>query len=204
VLEVNTDTGEMKILGATEMTGYEITSEINSLNHVGWRAGNLDAQNFGPATVLSADFNRDNALNAADYIIWRKSLGLGNSGDANGDGNTEPQDYDAWMQQFGGSLAEGESWETLISTDEHLLESFLLGSSTFASQSIGFGYNTAIGDTNLAFSYTNADDQEFAGIVRYVSGAGLGSSTVPEPTTGTMLLVGMAATYFSRWLSGRM
>ncbi len=202
VLEVNTDTGEMLIVGATEMTGYEITSQMNSLDHAGWKAGNLDAQNFGPPAPLSADFNNDNSLNSADYALWRKSVGLGDGGDANGDGITNQLDYDAWKQQFGETLAEGESWETLISSTGQLLEFFLLGSSTFASRSIGTGYNTTLDKRDLVFTYTSADHQEFVGTVRYFSGAGLGSS-VPEPAAGTLLLVVLAATFLSRRLPGQ-
>ncbi|MEX0611577.1 MAG: lysyl oxidase family protein [Pirellulales bacterium] len=192
-LEVNTNTRQLSIIGAAEMTGYEITSLSSSLNHAGWEAGNLDAQNFGPPVLLSADFNNDNSVNAADYPVWRKSFGPGDGGDANGDGNTDQFDYDDWKQQFGQSLAAVESWETLISTNQQFLEFFLLGSSTFASQTIGAGYNTAIDGRDLTFTYTTVGDQEFVGIVRYVSGAGLGSSAVPEPAAGAMFLAGIVA-----------
>ena len=96
------------------------------------------------------------------------------------------------------SLAEGQSWETLIATNKQLLEFYLLGSSTFASRSIGGGYNTAIDARDLTFKYSIANDQEFVGIVRYVSGAGLASSNVPEPATWAMLVVGMMAISSSR------
>jgi hypothetical protein len=198
VLEVNTDTGQMSILGAVEMTGYEITSTRGSLNPTGWRAGNLDAQNFGPPVPLSADFNNDNAVDAADYAVWRRSLGLDDGGDATGDGNTDGLDFTAWKQQFGQSLAEGQSWETLIATNQQLLEFYLLGSSTFTSHSIGAGYNTAVDARDLAFTYTTADGQEFLGVVRYVSGSGLASTVAPEPSTAVMLLVGAVATLVAR------
>ena len=191
VLEVNTTTGKMTILGATELTGYEITSGASSLDGVGWKNGNLDAQNFGPATLLSADFNNSNSVNAADYVQWRNSVGSGAGGDANGDGVSDQLDYDLWRQQFGQSLAAGQSWESIINTNKQLLEFFLLGSSTFASRSVGIGYNTAIDARDLAFKYSMAGGQEFIGVVRYVSGAGAGSSTVPEPATWAALALGM-------------
>ena len=200
VLEVNTMTGKMSILGATQMTGYEVTSSGNSLNPVGWRAGNLDAQNLGPPIPLTADFNNSNSVDAADYIRWRKSLGAGTGGDANGDGLTNQLDYNIWRQQFGESLAQGQSWETLIGTNGQLLEFYLLGSSTFTSRSIGSGYNIAIDARDLTFKYSMADEQEFVGIVRYVSGAGLGLSLVPEPAPWALILVGvMTMTMASAW-----
>jgi Lysyl oxidase len=198
VLEVNTTTGKMMILGASQLTGYEITSAASSLNAPGWKAGNLDAQNFGPAVPLSADFNNSNSVDAADYILWRKSVGAGSGGDADGDGDTDSDDYNIWRQQFSDSVAAGQSWESLIGTNQQLLEFFLLGNSTFASHSIGGGYNTAIDARDLTFKYSMADGQEYAGIVRYVSGAGVGSSAVPEPAAWAMLVVGMIATSFSR------
>jgi hypothetical protein len=198
VLEVNTTTGKMSILGATQLTGYEITSSRNSLDPVGWRAGNLDAQNFGPAVPLTADFNNSNSVDAADYTLWRKSFGPVSGGDANDDGLTDHLDYDIWRQQFGDSLAQGQSWETLISTNTQLLEFYLLGNSSFASHSIGSGYNTAIDARDLTFKYSMADEQEFVGIVRYVSGVGLGLSPVPEPAAWALVFVGVM-TMASSW-----
>jgi hypothetical protein len=191
VLEVNTDTGAMTIIGAAGMTGYEINSAMNSLNPVGWSEGNLDSQNFGPAEPLGADFNNDNSVNIADYPIWQKSVGVNGRGDADGDGDTDQNDYNTWKQQFGRSLADGESWETLIATDEQFLEFFLLGDSTFASRSVGAGYNTIVDERDLVFTYSDVSGQEYVGTVRYVSDAGLGAAAVPEPATGTLLLVGL-------------
>jgi hypothetical protein len=198
VLEVNTTTGKMSILGATQLTGYEITSAANSLEASGWTAGNLDAQNFGPALLLSADFNNTNSVDAADYVRWRKSVGPSAGGDANGDGVTDTLDYNLWRQQFGESLAQGESWETLIATNSQLLEFYLLGSSTFASRSIGGGYKTSIDARDLIFKYSMADSQELVGTVRYVSGAASATSMVPEPVTWGMVVVGLVAVSLPR------
>ena len=193
VLEVNTTTGKMSLFGATQLAGYEITSAASSLAPISWKSSNLDAQNCGPAVLLSADFNNSNSVDSADYILWRKSFGSATIGDANGDGVADELDYSIWQQQYGKALAAGESWETLIGTNKQLLEFYLLGSSTFGSRSIGAGYNTAIDARDLTFKYSMANGQEFVGIVRYVSGAGLGSSTVPEPTSCEILLAGIVS-----------
>jgi hypothetical protein len=70
----------------------------------GTSAGNDDfIFNF---TVLRADWNQDNIVNAADYILWAKSNGMTGgasfaAGDANGDGNVNSLDYDIWYMLFG-------------------------------------------------------------------------------------------------------
>ncbi len=198
VLEVDTVTGQMSIVGASDLTGYEIKSEAGSLNPAGWTAGNLDAQNFGPPAPLTADFNNDNTVDAADYTVWRNTYGSSDQGDANGDGATDQNDYLLWKQQFGQSVGEGESWETLISTNKQFLEFYLLGSSTLASRSIGLGYNTSVGAQDLSFSYSSADGSELPGIVRYVTGAGGVAAPVPEPASWAILLTAIAAAGFVR------
>ena len=193
VLEVNTTTGKMSIIGASQMTGYEITSAEGSLNPAGWKAGNLDAQNYGPTVLLRADFNNTNSVDAADYTLWRNSVGPGRVRRQRRRSHRPSSTMLSGDSSSAQSLAAGESWETLIGTNKQLLEFYLTGSSTFASRSIGFGYNTAIDARDLTFKYSTADDQEFVGIVRYVSGAGLASSLVPEPATWAMLAMGMMA-----------
>jgi hypothetical protein len=186
VLEVNTDTGVMTILGAQNLSGYEITGPANSLNPAGWEEGNLDARNMGPDPTLSADFNNSNSVTAADYTAWRDAVGSSDSGDANGDGVTDQLDYNEWAAQFGQSVPEGQSWKTLIATDQRLFEFLLFGESSFESETIGAGYNTAIGAGNLSFTYSTSDGQEIAGLVRYVSNSA-SSAHVPEPGVGSML-----------------
>lgn len=57
----------------------------------------------------NGDFNGDGLVDAADYTIWRDSLGatgLGpyELGDANGDGSVTAADYAIWKSQFGQTL----------------------------------------------------------------------------------------------------
>jgi hypothetical protein len=191
VLQVNTNTGQMAIVAATSITGYEITSAAGSLNQSGWRSGNLDKQNFGPPTTLTADFNNDNVVDAADYTVWRDALGQSAAGDADGNAQTDQLDYLAWKQQFGQNLAPGDSWETLIATNKQLLEFFLTGSSTFSSRSIGTGYDPSIDSRDLTFTYTTFDGRQLTGIVQYVTGAG--AAAVPEPTSLVLLIVGVTS-----------
>jgi hypothetical protein len=55
------------------------------------------------------DFNNDNVVDASDYVVWRKNLGLASGasftqGDANNDGAVTQADYDVWRANFGKSI----------------------------------------------------------------------------------------------------
>lgn len=52
----------------------------------------------------AGDFNLDGVVDAADYIVWRNSVGQTGSGllaDANGDGVVNGADYTRWKADFG-------------------------------------------------------------------------------------------------------
>lgn len=71
----------------------------------------LDFFAYSALPPANADFNGDGAIDAADYTVWRDTLGQsvtpGELGDANFDGTVDSADYDLWRQQFG-SLAPAE------------------------------------------------------------------------------------------------
>jgi hypothetical protein len=64
---------------------------------------------FGLAAIVpdNADFNDDNIVDTADYVIWRKNENTnvlsGTMGDANHDGQVNDADYQIWRAQFGTS-----------------------------------------------------------------------------------------------------
>ncbi len=81
----------------------------NSLS-VGGGGGDLNIV-FAPVG-LPTDFNNDNIVDAADYVVWRKHFGLmgtGNRllGDANGDTNVDDADYTLWRAAFGTMFGSG-------------------------------------------------------------------------------------------------
>jgi hypothetical protein len=43
--------------------------------------------------MLPGDFNHDGAVDAADYVMWRKTSSVG--------------DYEVWVENFGGSSGAG-------------------------------------------------------------------------------------------------
>jgi Dockerin type I domain len=59
---------------------------------------------------LPGDFNLDGFVNAADYTLWRDTLGMlvepYGGADADGNGKVEAADYQLWKMHFGESLAE--------------------------------------------------------------------------------------------------
>jgi hypothetical protein len=58
--------------------------------------------------LLTGDYNGDGNVDAADYVVWRKSLGeTGSDLPADGNNNEEidAPDYDAWRTNFGRTVA---------------------------------------------------------------------------------------------------
>ncbi len=65
---------------------------------------------FEISPILGGDFNRDGRVDAADYTLWRDSLGASGIvpytlGDGNGNGVVDAADYQVWRSEFGKSLA---------------------------------------------------------------------------------------------------
>ncbi|QDU87933.1 hypothetical protein Pla175_13000 [Pirellulimonas nuda] len=61
------------------------------------------------ASSLDGDFNFDGAVDAADYTVWRDTLGSGSilSADANENGVVDSEDYLVWADNFGAIIAAG-------------------------------------------------------------------------------------------------
>jgi hypothetical protein len=64
---------------------------------------------------IPGDYNNDNEVNAADYLIWRKKNGstfpLVNEPSATTPGQVTPEDYTAWRARFGNNTGSGASQE---------------------------------------------------------------------------------------------
>jgi hypothetical protein len=62
--------------------------------------------------VLPGDYNGDNTVDAADYVVWRKTLGQIGSGlaaDGNGNGAIDAGDFSVWRAQFGQTVGSGSA-----------------------------------------------------------------------------------------------
>jgi hypothetical protein len=59
---------------------------------------------------FGGDYNKNSVVDAADYVIWRKTLGSTSVLNADGDGNGTIQqaDYDFWAARFGNVVKGGE------------------------------------------------------------------------------------------------
>jgi len=65
----------------------------------------------------SGDYNDDNVVDAADYTVWRDSLGQAGpilTADGNRDGTVDGLDYDHWQVTFGASLGAGSGNATSV------------------------------------------------------------------------------------------
>jgi hypothetical protein len=55
--------------------------------------------------ILTGDYNRDETVNAADYVMWRKTQGTtvtpSTGADGNGNGVVDQDDYGEWREHFG-------------------------------------------------------------------------------------------------------
>jgi hypothetical protein len=61
-------------------------------------------QNTLALSVTRADFNLNGVVDAADYVLWRKTFnqtGTGLAADANGDGKVDDTDYQIWRVSYG-------------------------------------------------------------------------------------------------------
>ena len=63
------------------------------------------AQHVALIVGLPGDYNQDGTVDAADYTVWRSSLGanvpIGNGADGNRDGKVDQLDYAIWKSNFG-------------------------------------------------------------------------------------------------------
>ena len=185
ILQVDVQSGAMTLLGdaALSLTGYEVFSPGDSLNATGWLQGNLEAQGIGNADPPPADYNNNGTVDQADLGTWETAFETTSAGDGDSDGDSDGQDFLRWQSNLGKTSAPGSTWQSFLATDEQLIESYLLGSTTFANdQSLGSGYNSAVDARDLIFSYTTESGESEVGLVQYVNTGGAGTA-VPEPST---------------------
>jgi GH35 family endo-1,4-beta-xylanase len=96
--------------------------------------GGLDLEIVLP--FLLGDFNRNGKVDAADYVVWRRSLGTsvtpGTAADGNNDGQVTMADLNVWKQHFGESMPAGFAEASVPESSSNLL--LLIGmSSGFAA-----------------------------------------------------------------------
>jgi endoglucanase len=71
-----------------------------------------------PSPQPAGDFNRDGAVDAADYVVWRKSLNelvpLGAGADADRNGIVQQADFNVWRANFGATSGSGSTMDSAI------------------------------------------------------------------------------------------
>lgn len=94
-------------------TGNVFTSLGTSLNYGTIAAATITTTvrtNFSAA--LLPDYNRNGVVDAADYVLWRNTLGDSGAGlpaDGNGDGTVNQADYNLWRANFGAMTSVASS-----------------------------------------------------------------------------------------------
>jgi hypothetical protein len=65
----------------------------------------------GTTATVAGDYNEDGRVDAADYVVWRKTLGeavpVFSGADGNGNGMVDQADYNFWRTRFGQPLVRG-------------------------------------------------------------------------------------------------
>jgi hypothetical protein len=97
-----------------------ITGSFDVIDFSGVPAGLSLSVNYMPTLVqlvvvgaLPGDYNRNGVVDAADYVLWRDTLGNpvtpSSGADGNGNGTVDNGDYDVWRANFGFTVGNGGS-----------------------------------------------------------------------------------------------
>jgi hypothetical protein len=80
------------------------------------------------SVVLAGDYNKNGIVDAADYTVWRDSLGSTTSlaADGNDNGVIDAGDYDVWVSKFGNRSGSGAN-ATAAVPEPATLRMFLVG-----------------------------------------------------------------------------
>jgi endoglucanase len=144
-----------------QMLGYIASNDDVWLGWTWWSAGpwwgnymfSLEPTNLGQPTqadrpalavlqqhlvsaspMLHGDYNQDGMVDAADYVVWRKTLGQSGTNlpaDGNSDNMVDDLDYELWRSNFGQaetlgitslSVPEPASWMLLLTAVAALLQ----------------------------------------------------------------------------------
>jgi hypothetical protein len=136
--------------------------------------------------VQAGDFNGDNVVDSADYVLWRNGGPLVQSNEAVPIGTVGDEDYTLWRDNFGNIAPVVANEFSQIMSGTHTTAST---SGTFTFDRIGFLLGANLGTDRAAFA--NLDVTFTPG----ASGSGTlaGGFGVPEPATFVLLAIAAAA-----------
>lgn len=143
---------------------------------------------------ILGDYNHNGIVDAADYTVWRDSLGQTGSGlaaDGNGDHAVTPADYDLWKSQFGQTVAVTGDYNHngIVDTADYTVWRDTLGSTTqLAADGNG---NTVIDAADYGVWKSNFGQ---------TSGSGSSAiAAVPEPATLVLLILAAVGMQLRSW-----
>jgi hypothetical protein len=77
--------------------------------------------------LLAGDYNSDGTVDAADYVIWRKTVGTATlNADGDGDGDVDQNDLAVWKSTFGNSSGAAAGAGTIPEPASYLILAALL------------------------------------------------------------------------------
>ncbi|HVT28127.1 MAG TPA: dockerin type I domain-containing protein [Lacipirellulaceae bacterium] len=84
-----------------------------------------------PAAAPTGDYNGNGFVDAADYVIWRKSFNQsvsvhGSGADGDSDGMIDAGDYTYWRQRFGNATGNGSGFVQATAVPEPVADILLL------------------------------------------------------------------------------
>jgi hypothetical protein len=90
------------------------TPNITVTDNTPTRFPNVEGQIDLRAPSTTGDYNGNGVVDAADYVLWRKTLNqpafpAGSGADGNANGTIDSGDYDFWRARFGNSVPGGAS-----------------------------------------------------------------------------------------------
>jgi hypothetical protein len=135
LVEINIDTAFVAgLVGTASHLGLTIAPEDIGA----FRFNTLEGGETGEAPLLTivlgpppatGDYNDDGIVNAADYVVWRNSvghMGVGLAADGDGDGEINDGDYSLWRMHFGEAVGSSGSTVDSAAVPEPLGQSMLL------------------------------------------------------------------------------
>ena len=99
--------GGIASYGVAEL--YPLANELN-FSFGGGMVNQFAQEHLRVVVDMRGDFNQNGTVDAADYVVWRKTLGQidtgnGLAGDGDGDGDVDANDYNLWRAAFGNTTA---------------------------------------------------------------------------------------------------
>lgn len=120
-----TDANASGVPGNATNIGQTLNSPTNF-------AGAAGSVNVPPPPTTTGDYNGDLHVDAADYTVWRDTVGAavlaGSGADGDGDGTIDDGDYEFWKTRFGNAVPPGAASATAaIVVPEPTIASLAMG-----------------------------------------------------------------------------